>query len=71
MEIVEAMLPYIEQQLATGGPRLNSIVRHMLGLMAGLRGARAFRQTLSDAKLLASGDINIVRHAAQALPMAA
>ncbi len=71
LQVVEAMLPYIEQQLATGGPRLNSIVRHMLGLMAGLRGARAFRQTLSDSKLLASGDIGIVLNAAQALPLAA
>ncbi len=71
LQIVEAMLPYIESQLATGGPRLNSIVRHMLGLMTGLRGARAFRQTLSDSKLLATGDIGIVLNAAQALPLAA
>lgn len=70
LQVVEAMLPYIQQQLATGGPRLNSIVRHMLGLMAGLRGARTFRQTLSDSKLLASGDIAIVLNAAQALPLA-
>ncbi len=71
LQVVEAMLPYIESQLATGGPRLNSIVRHMLGLMAGLRGARTFRQTMSDAKLLASGDAGILLHAAQSLPLAA
>jgi len=28
----------------------------MLGLMAGMPGARAFRQTLSDSKKLATGD---------------
>lgn len=71
LQVVEAMLPYIERQLATGGPRLNSIVRHMLGLMAGLRGARAFRQTLSDSKLLASSDAEFVLRTAQALPLAA
>ncbi|WP_326939368.1 tRNA dihydrouridine(20/20a) synthase DusA [Actimicrobium sp. GrIS 1.19] len=59
-EVIAAMLPYIRQQLqggaVKGGPRLNSITRHMLGLMTGLPGARSFRQTLSDSKRLASGD---------------
>lgn len=68
MQVVEAMLPYIEHQLATGGPRLNSIVRHMLGLMSGLRGARLFRQQMSDAKALACGDPLLLLRAAQALP---
>ena len=73
MEIIDAMLPYIQAQLATGGPRLNSITRHMLGLMAGLPGARRFRQTLSDARRLADGNVDILRSAAQAilLPLAA
>jgi tRNA-dihydrouridine synthase A len=62
-EILEAMQPYIREQLARhgkeavgGGLRLNSITRHMLGLMAGMPGARVFRQTLSDSKKLAVGD---------------
>ncbi|MGE5652031.1 MAG: tRNA dihydrouridine(20/20a) synthase DusA [Bacillota bacterium] len=66
-EVLQAMLPYIREQLALygktagknepgGGLKLNSITRHMLGLMAGMPGARAFRQTLSDAKKLAAGD---------------
>jgi len=62
-EILQAMQPYILDQLARygkseagGGLRLNSITRHMLGLMAGLPGARAFRQTLSDAKKLSAGN---------------
>lgn len=71
LQVVEAMLPYIERQLATGGPRLNSIVRHMLGLMSGLRGARLFRQEMSDSKALACGDPQLLLRAAQALPDAA
>ncbi|OWW18549.1 tRNA dihydrouridine(20/20a) synthase DusA [Noviherbaspirillum denitrificans] len=60
-QVIEAMVPYIEEQLARYGNngtglRLNSITRHMLGLMAGLPGARAFRQTLSDSKKLAAGN---------------
>lgn len=63
-EIVEAMLPYIRDQLALhgstssvgGGLKLNSITRHMLGLVAGLPGARGFRQMLSDSKQLEAGD---------------
>ena len=58
-EVLQAMQPYIHDQLARYGKhglKLNSITRHMLGLMAGMPGARGFRQTLSDAKKLASGD---------------
>jgi len=62
-EVLHAMLPYIRDQLelhgrrtSGGGLRLNSITRHLLGLMAGMPGARNFRQTLSDSKKLAAGD---------------
>jgi tRNA-dihydrouridine synthase A len=61
-DILEAMLPYMHDQLtrlgkdgAKGGLRLSGITRHMLGLMTGLPGARAFRQSLSDTKRLAEG----------------
>jgi tRNA-dihydrouridine synthase A len=57
-DVLQAMLPYIQTQLnlyAQDGLKLNSITRHMLGLMAGLPGARLFRQTLSDPKKLALG----------------
>jgi tRNA-dihydrouridine synthase A len=71
-EILEAMLSYIREQLARnatetkqagGGLKLNSITRHMLGLMAGMPGARTFRHTLSDSKKLASGDPAILLEA--------
>ena len=66
-EVLAQMLLYIREQLRTHGKgkseggagsglKLNSITRHMLGLMAGMPGARAFRQTLSDSKKLAAGD---------------
>ena len=66
-EVLALMIPYIQSQLdqyAARGLKLNSITRHMLGLMAGLPGARAFRQTLSDAKKLAGGDPGLLLEAA-------
>lgn len=64
--IIELMIPYVQRQLELYGNngkglRLNSVVRHMLGLMTGLPGARSFRQTLSDSKRLASGDPALLR----------
>ncbi len=67
-EVLEAMIPYIQAQLDLYGGRglkLNSITRHMLGLMAGLPGARSFRQILSDSKKLASADPRLLLEAAQ------
>lgn len=46
-EIVERLLPYVEQQVAAGVP-LKSITRHILGLFNGQRGARAWRRFLSE-----------------------
>jgi len=66
-EVLAAMIPYITAQLerhAAHGLKLNNITRHMLGLMAGLPGARAFRQLLSDPKRLAAGDPRLLFEAA-------
>ena len=46
-DVIEAMLPYVEEQIAAG-ERLNRITRHMLGLFAGQPGARAWRRHLSE-----------------------
>ncbi len=46
-EIVQLMLPYIENHLSTGG-RLNHVTRHMLGLFTGRPGARLWRRYLSE-----------------------
>ena len=51
-QIIHAMLPYIAAQLKNE-VRINNITRHMLGLMTGMPGARAYRRQLSDAKQLA------------------
>ncbi|TFW08720.1 tRNA dihydrouridine(20/20a) synthase DusA [Oxalobacteraceae bacterium OM1] len=77
VEVLQAMLRYIAEQLARygsngAGLKLNSITRHMLGLMTGLPGARAFRQTLSDSKKLAKGDPALLLEAlARMQPLAA
>jgi tRNA-dihydrouridine synthase A len=71
-EVLAAMIPYISAQLQTGGAfKLNSITRHMLGLMAGLPGARGFRQTMSDSTKLALGDPQLLLEAAARLPRSA
>ena len=44
---VAAMLPYIEAQLVRG-EKLGAVTRHMLGLFAGMPGARAWRRVLSE-----------------------
>lgn len=44
--VVQAMLPYIERELAAG-TRLASITRHMLGLFRGQAGGRLWRRHLS------------------------
>ncbi len=67
-EVLQALLPYIEAELerarqAGAGPKLNSVTRHILGLMTGMPGARAFRQMLSDPGKLAAADPGLVLEA--------
>ncbi len=46
-QIVEELMPYIEQHLHEGG-RLHNITRHILGLFHGIAGARTWRRALSE-----------------------
>jgi tRNA-dihydrouridine synthase A len=46
-DVFEAMMPYIERELAKG-TRLHSIVRHFVGAFHGVPGARAFRRHLAE-----------------------
>ena len=46
-EAIEAMMPYIERELANG-TRLHSITRHLVGAFHGVPGARAFRRYLAE-----------------------
>jgi tRNA-dihydrouridine synthase A len=64
--IVEAMLPYIERETASGVP-LKSITRHMLGLFQGLPGARAWRRHLSEEAHKQGAGLDTVRAALAAV----
>lgn len=46
-EAIEALMPYIESELAAG-TRLHSITRHLVGAFHGVPGARAFRRYLAE-----------------------
>ena len=46
-EAIEAVIPYIERHVASGG-RLNNFVRHVLGLYHGEPRERVFRRHLSE-----------------------
>ena len=65
-QIIHAMLPYIAAQLKNE-VRINNITRHMLGLMTGMPGARAYRRQLSDAKQLALHGPAVLQHAIAAM----
>jgi tRNA-dihydrouridine synthase A len=66
-DVVEQMLPFIEQRILAGTP-LKAITRHMLGLFQGLPGAKRWRRILSeDAHKPGSGP-ELVRQAASAVP---
>ena len=69
-QIVEQMIDYAATQCRAGVP-LRSIVRHMLGLYHGQPGARLWRRTLSDSKLLAGADERLIAQALAAVEAAA
>lgn len=63
-EIVQALYRYTARQLAAGkGTILRHIVRHSLGLMHGLKGARIWRRMLSDATLLKDNNPDLILRA--------
>jgi tRNA-dihydrouridine synthase A len=58
-QVVEQMLPYIEQELAKGN-QLSHMTRHMLGLFQGMVGARAWRRHLSEHACRREADIRVL-----------
>ena len=60
--VLEAMVPYIEDQLAQG-TRLHSIVRHFVGAFHGVPGARAFRRHLAANGVKSDAGVNVLRDA--------
>jgi tRNA-dihydrouridine synthase A len=63
---VEAMIPYIERELATGA-RLAHITRHMLGLFHGGKNARAWRRILTVDSITSGAGVEVVLRALAAL----
>ena len=61
-DVFEAMMPYIEAQLAQG-TRLHSIVRHFVGAFHGVPGARAFRRHLAENGVRSGAGANVLRDA--------
>jgi tRNA-dihydrouridine synthase A len=63
----EALIPYIERELARGA-RLNAITRHILGLFRGVPGARAFRRHLAIEAVKAGAGVAALRDALALVP---
>ncbi|HWS77734.1 MAG TPA: tRNA dihydrouridine(20/20a) synthase DusA [Thermomonas sp.] len=61
-ELLRSYRPYVEAQLAKG-VFLKHITRHVLGLFAGERGGRAFRQVLSEGAHQPGADWSLVERA--------
>ncbi|HET6435172.1 MAG TPA: tRNA dihydrouridine(20/20a) synthase DusA [Xanthomonadaceae bacterium] len=61
-ELLRALRPYLEAQRARG-VALKHVTRHLLGLFAGERGGRAFRQVLSEGAHKPGADWALVEHA--------
>jgi tRNA-dihydrouridine synthase A len=66
-DLVEAMVPYIEAHIASGG-RLHNVTRHMLGLFQGRPGARAWRRVLSERVHADGAGVEILRDALGQMP---
>jgi tRNA-dihydrouridine synthase A len=61
-DVFEAMMPYIEDQLALG-TRLHSMTRHFVGAFFGVPGARAFRRHLAENGVRPGAGVNVLRDA--------
>ncbi len=62
--IVEAFLPYVQQQLEQGIP-LGHMTRHILGIFQGMAGARAWRRHISENAHKAGAGGALLREAMQ------
>jgi len=61
-DVFEAMMPYIERELARG-TRLHAITRHFVGAYHAVPGARAFRRHLAEYGVKAGAGIDVLRDA--------
>jgi len=65
-QVVAAMEPHIAAHLKGGG-RLHQVTRHMLGLFAGVPGARAWRRVLSERASATGAGLEVLRAALAAV----
>jgi tRNA-dihydrouridine synthase A len=61
-DVLEAVMPYIERELAQG-VRLHSITRHFVGAFHGVPGARAFRRYLAENGVRPGAGVSVLRDA--------
>ena len=60
--VIEAMIPYCELHLASGG-RLNNVTRHILGLYHGRPRGRAFRRHLGESAVRPGAGVDVLEAA--------
>jgi tRNA-dihydrouridine synthase A len=61
-DVFEAMMPYIERELARG-TRLHAMTRHFVGAFHAVPGARAFRRHLAENGVRPGASVNVMRDA--------
>jgi tRNA-dihydrouridine synthase A len=61
-DVFEAMMPYIERELARG-TRLHAMTRHFVGAFHAVPGARAFRRHLAENGVRPGASVNVLRDA--------
>lgn len=66
-QVVQRMLPYIEERMSSGAP-LHAITRHMLGLFRGRPGGKAWRRALSQNVHLPAAGPQVVEAALGSVP---
>ena len=67
-QVVEAMLPYIEQHLTEENATIGHVTRHMLGLFQQMRGAKQWRRYLSENAHRKGAGTEVIREALALVP---
>ena len=64
--VVAAMIPYAQAHMVRGG-RLWDVARHLLQLVQGVPGARAWRRRLGEGAMVRGAGLDVLQQAAEAL----
>ena len=70
-DVIEHMLPVTSKHELEQGERLGRVTRHMVGLFAGMPGARAWRRYLSEHAFRDGASADVLLEALDAMPVAA